>query len=82
MLSPCDSFPPSPGLPPANGRRPVRAGAGVGGDDLDWQPQGPPRLGLALTQMLRDGVVTAARAKKIADAVLRGNAAELYGLTL
>jgi len=36
-------------------------------------------LGLALTGMLRDGTVTPARAKEIARAVLRENAAKLYG---
>jgi uncharacterized protein len=35
-------------------------------------------LGIVLTQMVHDGVITQARAKEIAQRVLRGNAAELY----
>ena len=37
-------------------------------------------LGMALTQMMDDGVIDASRAKEIAQRVLRGNAAELYKL--
>ncbi len=37
-------------------------------------------LGIALTGMVRDGVVDMPRAKVIAEMVLRGNAAKLYGL--
>ena len=37
-------------------------------------------LTLALTQMVSEGVVTEARALQIADGVLAGNAAALYGL--
>lgn len=36
-------------------------------------------LGLALTGMLRDGEIDLPRAKQIAEMVLRGNAAKLYG---
>ncbi|MGI4981499.1 MAG: amidohydrolase family protein [Janthinobacterium lividum] len=37
-------------------------------------------LGLALTGMLRDGEIDLPRAKAIAEMVLRGNAAKLYGM--
>ncbi len=37
-------------------------------------------LGLALTQMMRDGSITRARAEELARMVLRENAAALYGL--
>jgi uncharacterized protein len=37
-------------------------------------------LAIALTGMVREAVVTPARAKEIADRVLRGNAVDLYGL--
>lgn len=37
-------------------------------------------LALVLSEMVGDGVITTARAREIADAVLRGNAARLYGL--
>jgi predicted TIM-barrel fold metal-dependent hydrolase len=37
-------------------------------------------LGIVLTQMMKDGVVDEARAKEIAQRVLRGNAADLYHL--
>ena len=39
-------------------------------------------LGIALTGMMRDGEITRARAEEIATKVLRGNAAELYKLSL
>ena len=37
-------------------------------------------LGIVLTQMMNDGVIDQARAKEIAQRVLRGNAADLYHL--
>ncbi|HEY3930325.1 MAG TPA: amidohydrolase family protein [Candidatus Koribacter sp.] len=37
-------------------------------------------LSLALTEMVKEGSVTKARAKEIAESVMRGNAAELYSL--
>jgi len=53
----------------------------AGWEDLAWVTADTARksLGLALTGMLRDGTVTPARAEEIARAVLRGNAAKLYG---
>jgi hypothetical protein len=36
-------------------------------------------LTIALEEMVRDGMVSAARAREIAERVLRGNALELYG---
>ena len=39
-------------------------------------------LGIALTGMMRDGEIDRARAKAIAEMVLRGNAVKLYGLPL
>lgn len=37
-------------------------------------------LGIVLTEMMKDGVISMARAKEIADRVLRSNAVELYHL--
>lgn len=37
-------------------------------------------LALALSEMVHDGTISAARAREIADAVLRANAARLYGM--
>ena len=37
-------------------------------------------LGIALTGMVRDGEIDRTRAKAIAVMVLRGNAAQLYGI--
>jgi uncharacterized protein len=37
-------------------------------------------LGIALTEMIRDGTITLTRAKAIADGVLRSNAVDLYHL--
>ncbi len=53
----------------------------AGWEDLAWITADTARksLGLALTGMLRDGTVTPARAEELARAVLRGNAAKLYG---
>jgi uncharacterized protein len=61
--------------------------AGPFGPGMDWEEttvmgaqQFRKALALALTLMVSDGVVTKARALQIADSVLRGNAAALYGL--
>jgi predicted TIM-barrel fold metal-dependent hydrolase len=61
--------------------------AGPFGPGMDWEEttvmgaqQFRKTLALALTGMVSDGVVTKARALQIADSVLRGNAAALYGL--
>jgi hypothetical protein len=61
--------------------------AGPFGPGMDWEEttvmgaqQFRKALALALTLMVSDGVVTKARAMQIADSVLRGNAAALYGL--
>jgi uncharacterized protein len=37
-------------------------------------------LGLVLTEMVEDGTITMARAKEIAQEILRGNAEKLYGI--
>jgi len=49
-----------------------------------WISQNTARqaLGIALTDMMRDGLIDRDRAKEIATMVLRGNAAKLYGLAL
>ena len=56
-------------------------------DELGWEEsawvgakQGREALGRALTGMLRDGVVTHARAVELARMVLRDNARKLYGM--
>ncbi len=61
--------------------------AGPFSPGMDWEEttvtgaqQFRKALALALTLMVSDGVVTTARAMQIADGVLRGNAATLYGL--
>jgi len=61
--------------------------AGPFGPGLDWEEttvmgtQHMRRaLALVLSAMVRDGTVTRARAKEIAEMVLRGNAAQLYGI--
>jgi uncharacterized protein len=58
------------------------SGPGLGWEETTWIASRKTRLalGIALTQMMRDGVVTAARAKAIADGVLRQHALELYHL--
>ncbi len=55
----------------------------AGWEDMAWltAETGRKALGLALTGMLRDGTITEARAAELARAVLRGNAAKLYGLS-
>ena len=57
-------------------------GPGFGWEETTWAASRNTRraLGIVLTQMMRDGVITQARAKQIADRVLRKNAAELYKL--
>jgi len=56
-------------------------------EELGWEEsgkiagdQGREALGLALTQMIRDGTVTRARAGELARMVLRENAKALYKL--
>jgi predicted TIM-barrel fold metal-dependent hydrolase len=56
-------------------------------DELGWEEtamlgasRGREALGLALTEMLRDGTITRDRAKQLARMVMRENAAKLYGL--
>lgn len=58
-----------------------------GGKDQSWEAgallatnSARRALGLALTGMLRDGVITRERAEQLARMVLRENAAALYGL--
>lgn len=57
-------------------------GPGFNWEETAWAGSRNARraLGIALTQMMDDGVVTQARAKEIADRVLRKNATELYGI--
>jgi hypothetical protein len=57
-------------------------GPGLGWEETTWIGSRKARraLGIVLTGMMRDGVVTAARAKAIADGVLRQHAVELYQL--
>jgi predicted TIM-barrel fold metal-dependent hydrolase len=58
-----------------------------GGKDQSWEAgaylgasSARRALGLALTGMLRDGVITRERAEQLARMVMRENAAALYGL--
>jgi hypothetical protein len=58
-----------------------------GGKDQSWEAgawlaanSARHALGLALTGMLRDGVITRERAEQLAQMVMQGNALELYGL--
>jgi predicted TIM-barrel fold metal-dependent hydrolase len=57
-------------------------GPGLGWEETTWIGARKARraLGIALTQMIADGVVTLGRAKEIASGVLRENAVSLYGL--
>jgi predicted TIM-barrel fold metal-dependent hydrolase len=57
-------------------------GPGLGWEETTWLAGRRARraLGLALSGMAADGVVTLARAKEIASGVLRENARSLYGL--
>jgi uncharacterized protein len=56
-------------------------GVGMGWEESTWIASRKSRraLGLALTQLIRDGAITPERARAIADGVLRKNAAALYG---
>jgi len=56
-------------------------GPGMGWEETTWMASRRTRqaLTIALEEMVRDGVVSAARAREIAERVLRGNALELYG---
>ena len=58
-----------------------------GGPDQTWEAgallaanSARRALGLALTGMLRDGVITRERAEQLARMVMRENAVALYGL--
>lgn len=55
---------------------------GIGWEEATWLGVSKMRkaLGLSLSQMLRDGLITQVRAKAIAERVLRGNAVDVYGL--
>jgi predicted TIM-barrel fold metal-dependent hydrolase len=57
-------------------------GPGLGWEETTWIGARKARraLGLALTGMIADGVISFARAKEIASGVLRENAVSLYGL--
>lgn len=54
----------------------------IGWEEMAWLTArtGREALGIALTDMLHDGTVTAERAEELARLVLRENAAKLYGL--
>lgn len=61
--------------------------AGPFGPGLDWEEtiliasrNARHALALVLSDMMRDGTITPDRAKEIAQRVLRGNAAQLYGM--
>ena len=56
-------------------------GPGMGWEETTWMGSRRARQALAivLTEMVHDGVVSQARAKEIAERVLRQNALELYG---
>jgi predicted TIM-barrel fold metal-dependent hydrolase len=57
-------------------------GPGLGWEETTWLGSRRFRraLSLALEQMVQDGVVSPARAREIAERVLRTNAVDLYGL--
>jgi hypothetical protein len=57
-------------------------GVGMGWEEATWIASRKARraLGIALTQLVRDGAVTSARARTIAEGVLRENAMALYHL--
>jgi uncharacterized protein len=57
-------------------------GPGFGWEETTWVASRKARraLGIVLTQMMTDGVVSRDRAKEIAERVLRKNAVELYKL--
>jgi predicted TIM-barrel fold metal-dependent hydrolase len=54
----------------------------AGWEELAWNETRSARraLGIALSEMLRDGEIDRARAEQLARGVMRGNAARLYGL--
>jgi len=61
--------------------------AGPFGPGLDWEEtiliasrNARRALAMVLSDMMRDGTITQDRAKEIAQRVLRGNAAQLYGM--
>jgi hypothetical protein len=61
--------------------------AGPFGPGLDWEEtiliasrNARRALAIVLSDMLREGIITQDRAKEIAQRVLRGNAAQLYGM--
>jgi predicted TIM-barrel fold metal-dependent hydrolase len=55
-------------------------GPGFNWEETAWVGSRNARraLGIVLTRMMADGVINRARAKEIAERVLRKNAAELY----
>lgn len=55
-------------------------GPGEGWEETEWLGSRNFRraLAIALTQMMNEGVITPARAKEIANSILRGNAENLY----
>jgi predicted TIM-barrel fold metal-dependent hydrolase len=57
-------------------------GPGLGWEESTWSATRLAREALtrALTEMIRDEAMTSARAREVADRVLRDNAIELYGL--
>jgi predicted TIM-barrel fold metal-dependent hydrolase len=57
-------------------------GVGMGWEEATWIASRKSRraLGIALTQLVRDGAMTTDRANAIASAVLRDNAVALYQL--
>jgi hypothetical protein len=57
-------------------------GPGFGWEETTWVASKKARraLGIVLTDMMRDGVITRDRAKEVAERVLRKNAMELYKL--
>jgi predicted TIM-barrel fold metal-dependent hydrolase len=57
-------------------------GPGMGWEETTWMGTRNARraLGIALTEMVRDGTITLTRAKAIANRLLRANAVDLYRL--
>jgi len=57
-------------------------GPGYGWEESSWvgTHRAKQALAIVLSQMIRDGVITDARARDIAEMVLRGNAVKLYRL--
>jgi predicted TIM-barrel fold metal-dependent hydrolase len=56
-------------------------GPGLGWEESTWLGSHNARqaVAIALTRMMTDGVIDAARAREIADGIFRANAAKLYG---